>query len=1316
MSLYLLPNIRRVFKDSLTKTWFVDTEYSIEEEQLVMKFMDTRGELSLVSGTIFSELIIIVSLETSHTAAEDDLDYEKILASVQELLSPLMKNAAVNPISKYPKRQRTVKIMYGPDLKRIPTNFSRDVVDLLQQQDISSVMRVEVSRCLTFDNRHELSEMTYDIVLSEIKSKESEITYSDDFQNFTINTEPIHYASDIIQVTGTGDYVCDKIMKKTGGDPPFAQQVAFLPNVSIPSTSVATALSFKLRAAVNFTKEMSSFHYAILQSHGNLGFIHQQTDGLRMQRSIMLENSPLASCLGAYMTDFQFNCRQGYSDMKELYSSIMVQGATHIRAGSPTITGFVRLLGHYGSLNLKMYRPMLYECHLASSIGSNLKTAEYGPGNILVAIGQFYPAVLDDTHPFHYRDNMTDYNKVVQTLSGFYSTVTSPCVTSSLRDLGNKTVKQHLFALLKNGGANLYISCLPQALVFQLRRIPETEWLCSLEHLLDVYFFNTYSNLLFLTVKNTSEYTILGQQFKPVEILQQVARIFRCNLYILGETVDKVGIHVINDLGNPYSFTARRHCGKHCYSLFKPPETPEGYGLPGHGEEEELECVVVTPNPDWAQGFVIEECINNVLLSPTVGSKAFVVNHIDRCGNGLVVQQPGVGRLDLPLADYGLVLHSMVKPPMGATPDSLATWKSLTLADLLKINNAEVHENMPASCMAVGEQPLKVAISPSNGALYAMAELLTNLMLGPKMLFSNIIITASASWEAGHSCQELKTTLRACRAFAEELGVNFIVSSASSSVPQDSRYLDTRSANRQHARFFRNIVFSGTCKVTSLKRAVPVLQKARNSLVHVSIDPTDGLGGTVFENVYGLSLGTVSKISAQKMAALFTIIQDGVQEEAIVSGHDVSDGGLVACLVELCLSTDFVVRVTIPEGLDPFTYLFAESPGAVVEVPSSHLDTLKQKCSAAGLFCEDIGYISSGDEAAFSIVSGGKIIFERPVYSLRTAWSTYSDTVVSVLCSDLDEDERHKEDYGCNEVDFRELKEDLLTNYVAFYYNPDIQNKVAVLTWPGMVKEEPLFWAMTNAQFDVYVVCVTEINSPSFLNDFRGLVIGSGIGYTEPIVAATGALMAMINTQGTKLVLRALLNFFTRPDTFSLGCGEYGFYILSQFIYYLHEQEFSASPQHQEFKLSPISLEKTKSGTYESRWLSVHVPETTPSLMLAPCRGMVLPCWVQGTYLGLSYQTDGVEHQLFNENLVACSFHGRSSDPRAFARHYPRNPSGNSSVAGICSNDGRHLAMLPDPSLSFFPFQWQHLPRGYEQLKTSPWSLMFYHMHMWCYS
>nr|WOZ69518.1 ORF75 formyl-glycinamide-phosphoribosyl-amidotransferase (FGARAT)-like tegument protein [Ovine gammaherpesvirus 2] len=1316
MSLYLLPNIRRVFKQSITKAWFSNTDYSIEEEQVLAKYLDNPGEVSIISGTVTSESILIVTVDTNEDAATSGMSYDEVFTTIQSLLYPLIKSTDPTPVSKNPMRRRMMKILYGPDLKRIPTTFSQEMVALLGTLNLRQVLRVDLGRCFSFISLYEPSDLTSELIIGDLKHPYTEIIYPEDLTSIPVNPEVIHYASDIIQLTGNDDRICKYVMKKAGAQVPLAQQVAHLPNISIPSTSVATSLSFKIRAALNLTKEMSSFHYAILQCSSNLGYISQQLDTLRMQRSIFVENSGLGGCLGAYVTSEQFNNKLSFEEMRELHSSLMVQSGSAARAGVPLVCGFSRFLFSTDESQLKLFKPMLYECYLASAIGTNLTSAAYGPGNILVALGSYSPAVADDTAPYYYRDSVLDYNKVTQTLNAFYSSIASPCVSSSLRDLGRRTVREHLFALLRNGGVNLYVSGLPEVLVYQLKHISEEEWGQSLEQLLDVYFFDTYSNLLFLTLTNEKIYNNLGQQFRPLDILQQVARLYGCTVHILGETVPDTGIHVWNDLATPFDYTAKHHKGVKKYSIHQYSEEPRPL-TSRQDTDPDLECTVIAPSFNWAEGFVLNECVQNILLNPTVGSKSYIVHHMDRCGNGLVVQQPGVGPFDLPLADYGLVLHSLVKPSSKPDEgsDSISRWSSMSISELLKVNDPSVHENMPATCLALGEQALRIASAPVEGAIWAIAELLTNLMLGPRISLENLIITASATWDPTGNPEELKQTLLACKAYAQELNANFVVSSASSSAPPDSRYLDSHPEGKP-LKFFKNIVFSGACKVTSLHRTVPVLQKPGNALVHLSINPAWGLTGSVFESLYGLKLGTVEKIPAPKLAALFSIVQEYIEADRVVSGHDISDGGFVASLLELCFSTEYTVRITLPPEYQPVAYLFSEAPGAVLELDIHHLPSLLARCQKAGIYCKEIGYISTSEKGALSLSHRGKVIFEQQIASLRSTWSHHSDTLFAKFSNDLEEDSMYKHDYGANEVDFGDLRQQLLDNYVAFYHSPDIRSKVAVLTWPGMVKEESLTWAFTNSQFDVYTVCVQEINDPKFLDEFRGLAIGSGSGCMDPQLAAGAAVKALLEAPGYNVVLSALLRFFKRPNTFSLGCGEFGFIVASQFIHNLNSAAPGPSTSHSKLQLTPFTLEKNKSGVYESRWLSVRVSESSPSIMLTPCRGMVLPCWVQGTYLGLSYSADGVEHSLFQTNTVACSYHGQSKTPEAFARHYPRNPSGNSSVAGLCSNDGRHLALLFDPSLAFFPFQWQHLPPEYKQLKTSPWSLLFYQMHNWCLS
>ena len=64
---------------------------------------------------------------------------------------------------------------------------------------------------------------------------------------------------------------------------------------------------------------------------------------------------------------------------------------------------------------------------------------------------------------------------------------------------------------------------------------------------------------------------------------------------------------------------------------------------------------------------------------------------------------------------------------------------------------------------------------------------------------------------------------------------------------------------------------------------------------------------------------------------------------------------------------------------------------------------------------------------------------------------------------------------------------------------------------------------------------------------------------------------------------------------------------------------------------------------------------------------------------------------------------------------YPANPNGSDyGVAGICSTDGRHLAMMPHPERAVFPWQWAHYPadrKANDQI--TPWVEAFVNARKW---
>ena len=65
---------------------------------------------------------------------------------------------------------------------------------------------------------------------------------------------------------------------------------------------------------------------------------------------------------------------------------------------------------------------------------------------------------------------------------------------------------------------------------------------------------------------------------------------------------------------------------------------------------------------------------------------------------------------------------------------------------------------------------------------------------------------------------------------------------------------------------------------------------------------------------------------------------------------------------------------------------------------------------------------------------------------------------------------------------------------------------------------------------------------------------------------------------------------------------------------------------------------------------------------------------------------------------------------------YPMNPNGSPhGIAALCSQDGRHLAMMPHPERCYLPWQHPYLPSDWKKsLKAGPWLKMFQNARLFC--
>ncbi|MDQ1667054.1 MAG: phosphoribosylformylglycinamidine synthase subunit PurL [Actinomycetota bacterium] len=150
----------------------------------------------------------------------------------------------------------------------------------------------------------------------------------------------------------------------------------------------------------------------------------------------------------------------------------------------------------------------------------------------------------------------------------------------------------------------------------------------------------------------------------------------------------------------------------------------------------------------------------------------------------------------------------------------------------------------------------------------------------------------------------------------------------------------------------------------------------------------DELGGSEWAHVVHAHLGGLPPrpdlAAEMRLAGLLVA---GSQDGVLGAAHDVSDGGLAQCLVEMALAGDCGVRVRLPDEDDPFVALFSESVArVVVAVAPDEVSSVERLAGEHGVTVTAIGAVS-GD--AFDVERH----FAIPVAELRAT----SDATLPLL-------------------------------------------------------------------------------------------------------------------------------------------------------------------------------------------------------------------------------------------------------------------------------------------------------------------------------
>ena len=651
----------------------------------------------------------------------------------------------------------------------------------------------------------------------------------------------------------------------------------------------------------------------------------------------------------------------------------------------------------------------------------------------------------------------------------------------------------------------------------------------------------------------------------------------------------------------------------------------------------------------------LNEYVSQVLQLEAVACKDWLTNKVDRSVTGKVARQQCQGEIQLPLSDCGVV--------------------------------ALDYKGEKGIATSIGHAPQAALANPAAGSVLAVSEALTNIVWAP---FADGMdsISLSANWMWPCRSQEgedarLYTAVKALSDFCCALQIN--VPTGKDSLSMTQKYPDGEKVISPGT-----VIVSAGGEVSDIKKVVsPVLvNNPKTTLYHIdfSFDKL-ALGGSAFaQSLYKVGDDVPTVKNPEYFRDAFLAVQELVNKGLILAGHDISAGGLITTLLEMCFAnTEGGLSINLDKikEKDIVKVLFAENPGVVIQVKDKHKEEVKKILEDAG-----VGYVKIGtptDERHILVEQDGAV-YQFGIDYLRDVWY-YSSYLLDCKQSMN----------GCAKARFENYKKQPLE----MVFNKDFTGKfsqygvdpnrrtpsgvhAAIIREKGTNGEREMAYVLYLAGFDVKDVTMTDlISGRETLEDVNMIVFCGGFSNSDVLGSANGWAGACLFNPKAK---EALDKFYARKDTLSLGVCN-GCQLMMELN--LINPEFPKRGK----------MLHNDSHKFESAFVGLTIPMNR-SVMFGSLSGCKLGIWVahgEGKF-SLPYDED-------KYNVIAKYSYDE----------YPGNPNGSDySVAGIASADGRHVAIMPHLERAFYPWQNAYYPadRKHED-QITPWFEAFVNARKW---
>ena len=573
---------------------------------------------------------------------------------------------------------------------------------------------------------------------------------------------------------------------------------------------------------------------------------------------------------------------------------------------------------------------------------------------------------------------------------------------------------------------------------------------------------------------------------------------------------------------------------------------------------------------------------------------------------------------------------------------------------------------------SVGHSPLAGLIDPKIGSINSVAESLTNIIWAPlKKGLESVSLSANWMWPCKNKGENdrLYKAVEACSSFVINLGINIPTGKDSLSMTQKYNEMDVLCPG--------TVIISAAAYCSDISRIVtPVLNENGGGIYYIDMSNDNfHLGGSAFAQIHksvGRKAPTIKDDLYFKKA--FNIIQKLIKNNKISSGHDIGSGGLITTLMEMCFPSLNIGMNLDLDGLeeeDTSRLFFSEKSGLVIQSNFDIESILKKE----NIRCVRIGRVT---KKSILRVKNHSQSFELQISKYRKKWMEISSKM---------------EEFQTNKKLAKIRAENIIKQPLKFKFpsgfsgiHPKKKKYVvnaAVLREKGSNSEREMAYIMDMCGFKVRDVHMTDIiEGRENLKDISFLVAVGGFSNSDVLGSAKGWAGAFKYNLNSKKIIS---DFFNRDDTLTLGvCNGCQLFIELGMI----NPDDEKKPK----------MEFNTSGKLECIFSPVQIKKSS-SIMMKNLEGSILGIW--------SAHGEGKFSFPYGEEKYQIS-------GKYYYGDYPSNPNGSDfNSAMLCSEDGRHLVMMPHLERSTFPWNWAYYPKNRKNDSVSPWVVAFESAYKW---